>query len=260
MSPLPRALLLSWVAALLLGTGCGFSYSYRYPSHHHVTGISFYEVLSPYGDWIVIQPYGRVWRPYRHMVGVDFRPYVTGGRWIYTEYGWVFDTDWEWGWVPFHYGRWLYAGAEGWIWVPDTIWGPAWVEWRAGGGYVGWAPLPPPVVGVQVTPSLWVFVNARDFPDGRHRSRVVIGPREHPATAVIPPRPTHDGHAWYVGPSRDWVSHESSVTVTPRPYRRPESPPSVGTPGGAPPPGQEHGASPGRPPPPGRSGQHGGKD
>ena len=29
----------------------------------------------------------------------------------------------------------------GWVWVPGYEWGPAWVSWRTGGDYVGWAPL-----------------------------------------------------------------------------------------------------------------------
>jgi hypothetical protein len=29
------------------------------------------------------------------------------------------------------------------VWVPGRDWGPAWVSWRTGGDYVGWAPLPP---------------------------------------------------------------------------------------------------------------------
>jgi hypothetical protein len=187
----------------------------------------------------------------------------------------MFETDWAWGWAPFHYGRWFYSGeVHGWVWVPDTVWGPAWVEWRAGGGYVGWTPLPPPVVvSVHITPPIWVFVTAQHFPHGQHRERVVIGPRAHPATSVIPPRHTPDGHAWYVGPSRDWVVHQGSVKVHPRSYRRPDPlPPSAleppkdswtrpppsgkptrpgpsapgrdNPPAKSPPPGKPHGASP----------------
>ena len=37
----------------------------------------------------------------------------------------------------------------GWCWVPGYTWGPAWVSWRYGDGYCGWAPLPPDsLVGV----------------------------------------------------------------------------------------------------------------
>ncbi len=36
------------------------------------------------------------------------------------------------------------------MWFPgtDLDWGPAWVSWRTGGDYIGWAPLPPRGVGV----------------------------------------------------------------------------------------------------------------
>ena len=77
------------------------------------------------------------------MVGDDFSPYATGGDWLQTEYGWTWISDWDWGWAPFHYGRWLAVAERGWCWMPGTLWGPAWVSWRAGGGYVGWAPLAP---------------------------------------------------------------------------------------------------------------------
>ena len=45
----------------------------------------------------------------------------------------------------FHYGRW-YRDSVGWVWVPGYDWGPAWVCWRQGDGYCGWAPLPPAAV------------------------------------------------------------------------------------------------------------------
>lgn len=60
-----------------------------------------------------------------------------------TEYGWTWVSDWDWGWAPFHFGRWAVMTGLGWGWVPGTQWGPAWVSWRAGGGFVGWAALPP---------------------------------------------------------------------------------------------------------------------
>jgi hypothetical protein len=216
---LPLAVLLASSA------GCGFHYHYSHAARP-AARVSFYEVLSPYGEWFVLQPYGPVWRPHRHVVGVGFTPYVTGGRWVYTEHGWIFETDWAWGWAPFHYGRWLYLGVgEGWVWVPDTVWGPAWVEWRYGPGYVGWVPLPPPnvTVVVRVYEPRWYFVAVRHFPNGWHHKHVEIrmGPHEHPATAVIPPRHAPDGHAWYVGPAPDWVSREGAVEVRPKKYPRP---------------------------------------
>ncbi len=72
-----------------------------------------------------------------------WRPYCQGGRWIYSDYGWYWHSDYSWGWAPFHYGRWFSHPRWGWCWRPDTIWGPSWVSWRYTDAYCGWAPLPP---------------------------------------------------------------------------------------------------------------------
>ncbi len=109
-----------------------------------VTDAEIDTTLSPYGQWIETEEYGRVWRPDATVVGVDFTPYETCGTWVYTDYGWTFNCDWDWGWLPFHYGQWTWID-DGWSWVRDYTWSPAWVEWRSGGGYVGWRPLAPRV-------------------------------------------------------------------------------------------------------------------
>lgn len=99
---------------------------------------TFYDDLSPYGEWIDNPDYGYVWHPDVN----DFRPYSSGGHWVWTdEYGWMWASDYEWGWAPFHYGRWVADNYYGWMWVPGYEWSPAWVEWRTGGDYYGWAPL-----------------------------------------------------------------------------------------------------------------------
>jgi hypothetical protein len=103
---------------------------------------TFYDDLSPYGDWINYPGYGYVWMP---DAGPDFRPYSTNGNWVYTDAGWTWSSDYSWGWAPFHYGRWFYEGGYGWMWVPGNEWAPAWVSWRGGGDYYGWAPLGPDV-------------------------------------------------------------------------------------------------------------------
>src|SRR5262249_7535871 len=120
----------------------------------------FQETLAPYGEWIVVAPYGRVWSPRMGEVGPDFRPYYTRGHWVHTSYGWSFESDWDWGWIPFHYGRWYLDSGYGWVWVPGKSWAPAWVTWRYGGGYVGWAPLQPAgsaIVAESYNPT-WCFV------------------------------------------------------------------------------------------------------
>ena len=102
----------------------------------------FQTALAPYGGWDYDSSYGYVWSPSASIVGAAFSPYATGGHWALTEYGWTWVSDWNWGWAPFHYGRWI-TRAGRWSWVPGSMWGPAWVSWRSGGGYVGWSPLPP---------------------------------------------------------------------------------------------------------------------
>ena len=103
---------------------------------------TFYNELQPYGTWVDDPNYGDVWIP---NVDEDFKPYATNGHWIVTEYGNTWESDYEWGWAPFHYGRWRFDDYYGWEWIPGSEWGPAWVNWRTGGGYYAWAPLGPRV-------------------------------------------------------------------------------------------------------------------
>jgi len=130
----------------------------------------FYEPLGPYGYWVDLPNYGRCWYP--AYVGSDWRPYGEG-HWEWTDQGWYWVSDEPWGWATYHYGRWVLDSYYGWVWVPGTEWGPAWVAWREGGGYVGWAPLPPAydfaptgfivVEHVHWHPRSFVFVEHRHF-------------------------------------------------------------------------------------------------
>jgi hypothetical protein len=105
----------------------------------------FRGALDPYGNWVEDPTYGTMWVPSESVVGDDFMPYQTAGHWNYDdEYTWV--SDYDWGWAPFHYGRWVYEAPYGWSWIPGRTYAGAWVSWRYGygdWGYVGWAPLGP---------------------------------------------------------------------------------------------------------------------
>jgi hypothetical protein len=107
----------------------------------------FRGALSPYGSWVDDPTYGTVWVPSTSVVGNDFTPYVTDGRWAYddqSDYTWV--SDYDWGWAPFHYGRWVNIDGRGWGWIPGRRYAPAWVTWRVGApgfGFVGWSPMVP---------------------------------------------------------------------------------------------------------------------
>lgn len=102
----------------------------------------FQESLAPYGNWVEVDGYGTVWQPNVTIIDTTWRPYLNGGRWLYTQAGWYWASDYAWG-FTFQYGRWFFAPARGWCWWPNTVWGPSWVTWRSSPGFCGWAPLPP---------------------------------------------------------------------------------------------------------------------
>ena len=102
----------------------------------------FYESLYPYGNWLNISGEW-CWQPNAAVMSPDWAPYCRYGHWVDSDWGWCWVSDYSWGWAPFHYGRWFHHRTHGWCWVPDTEWGPAWVAWRKGDDFCGWAPLPP---------------------------------------------------------------------------------------------------------------------
>ena len=126
----------------------------------YISDQEFYDELQPYGTWISDPRYGNVWVPDAEE---GFRPYASRGHWVLTEYGNTWVSDYPWGWATFHYGRWRYDDYYGWEWIPGHHWAPAWVSWRHGGGYYGWAPLLPGISigisfggGYHVPDNYWV--------------------------------------------------------------------------------------------------------
>ncbi|HTH46513.1 MAG TPA: DUF6600 domain-containing protein [Candidatus Limnocylindria bacterium] len=103
----------------------------------------FYQELSPYGHWLMAEDNQWYWQPTVVVTSPAWRPYSDAGHWVSSDTGWYWSSDYPWGWAAFHYGRWQLHPHFGWIWLPDREWGPAWVVWRNGGDYCGWAPLPP---------------------------------------------------------------------------------------------------------------------
>lgn len=176
----------------------------------------FEQNLGDTGDWVQIDGV-RAFRPSVQLVGGDFVPYASHGHWVSTEAGWSFSSTLPFGWATFHYGRWWLDPTWGWVWVPDTVWGPSWVDWRFGGGYAGWAPLPPShFVGLHRP--RWFFVEAPYFGSDalfRHavpRARIEV---VFSTSAPVPTRTWH-GATWYAGPAWRDVVH---VAVAP-PQRR----------------------------------------
>ena len=97
-------------------------------------GPDFYTELAPYGSWYDDRTYGYVFAPSIP----NYTPY-SNGHWKNTEYGFTWVSGDPFGWATDHYGRWVWVNR--WVWAPDTTWGPAWVQWRVGAGWAGWAPL-----------------------------------------------------------------------------------------------------------------------
>ncbi len=103
----------------------------------------FFDSLHPHGIWMDVSPFGPVWRPHVSVKDPAWRPYCHGGKWTRQNNAWHWNSEYEWGWAPFHYGRWIYGTGLGWIWIPGRQWSAAWVSWRNTTTHYGWAPMPP---------------------------------------------------------------------------------------------------------------------
>jgi hypothetical protein len=134
--------------------------------------LEFQAALGPYGVWRRHPQFGEIWEP--RGVPRGWRPYEYG-HWLYTEeWGWYWISDEveeDWGWVAYHYGRWVSEHGR-WFWVPGDEWAPAWVDWRYGNDYVGWAPLPPDelIDTYEDQPGYWMFLPPRYLVSPRPRS------------------------------------------------------------------------------------------
>ena len=146
----------------------------------------FYDNLSSQGNWIDVADYGYCFQPNVGADNPNWRPY-TDGYWAYTEDGWTWVSYEDFGWATYHYGRWTRLTDYGLIWVPGDEWAPAWVSWRTGGDYVGWAPLPPSAnrvyegraitghvdIDFDIGPRCYNFVDLRYFGEPVLRSRII---------------------------------------------------------------------------------------
>ncbi len=187
----------------------------------------FRPTLDPYGTWIDDEKYGTVWVPNRDAVGPDFAPYVSAGHWALTDDGdWIWQSDYPFGGVVFHYGRWVWVPGTGWAWVAGRRYANAWVTWRVSTddyGYIGWAPMAPawgwyggsaislwwyPPTAYVFCPNRYAFsyrvhsyivhdryvihdvaAHTRNYSDGRVQ-HVAAQPRVLPANSAAPRGPT----------------------------------------------------------------------
>jgi hypothetical protein len=148
----------------------------------------FHGTLDAHGRWVEDPVYGTVWAPNPTEVGADFSPYETAGHWVYDDDDYVWVSDYDWGWAPFHYGRWVLTDG-GWVWIPGRVYAGAWVDWRfgyPGWAYVGWGPAYPtfiwragvPVGYVAVAPAAHFYYCAHgDIFAPSIGARIVTGPQ-----------------------------------------------------------------------------------
>jgi hypothetical protein len=148
----------------------------------------FHATLDPHGAWVDDPTYGTVWVPNAAEVGADFSPYETAGHWAYDDDDYVWVSDYDWGWAPFHYGRWILT-PRGWVWIPGRTYAGAWVNWELGApgwAYVGWGPMYPGFIwrgGIAVgyvaanVPGHYYYVAHGDIFAPSIGARVVVGPQ-----------------------------------------------------------------------------------
>lgn len=95
-----------------------------------------------YGEWLWDRFLGYVWRPFldnRSYPDGDWMPYYQG-RWTSVQ-GQLFWVPSEpWGWIPYHLGIWMWNKKWGWVWIPGSVFSPAWVDWSFQQGYFCWRP------------------------------------------------------------------------------------------------------------------------
>ena len=184
----------------------------------------FYTSLSPYGTWMEIGFGSPVWRPTN--IRRSWSPY-SQGQWIYTDYGWYWDSFEPFGEVVYHYGRWYFDDYYGWIWIPDDEWAPAWVDWRYDDDYIGWAPLSPYAlfsinIGIHYTYDYyvpyyhWNYVQYNHFCDDNVYN-YYVGPkykyRVHNNTKMRTNYSYHNGRVRNEGVDFDRIRERSGRTI-----------------------------------------------
>ncbi len=99
-------------------------------SPNYTSGLSS---LYDYGAFYPCQ-FGNCWRPYG--VGLGWSPFDSGYFYNDPWLGTSFIGNQPWGWLPYHYGGWLFDPTFGWLWSPNSFGGSGLY-----GGYPGYLPV-----------------------------------------------------------------------------------------------------------------------
>ena len=206
----------------------GTGYNSTYPEYN-------VDDLNQYGEWVDVNPYGRVWYP---SVVNDWQPF-TNGHWTWDGSDWVWVSYEPFGWIVYHYGSWENSPEYGWIWIPtNEEWSPANVQWIDYGDNVGWAPRrannrswPEPWENNNMNP--WMVVKMGDFNRENitsYRERNVTRVENVNQTPIQRRQPDVKTVQRYVKDPIGVVKFEREPVVTNNPPLRTKTPPERTTP------------------------------
>ena len=117
---------------VLLGVArAGMNEDSKYTEKGQADFDTFLQLLNPYGTWSKVDD---LWA----YTPSDHQPPYTSGRWIYTEYGWLWKGARPHSWATEHYGYWKRGGDKVWRWFPGPMWLPETIEMRQTPDYIGW--------------------------------------------------------------------------------------------------------------------------
>lgn len=74
--------------------------------------------LNYYGAFTNIAGYGTMWQPFFSGIGWD--PFMDGAWSWAPGMGYGFVSAYPWGWLPYHYGNWMFIPNYGWMWQPGS--------------------------------------------------------------------------------------------------------------------------------------------
>jgi hypothetical protein len=114
--------------------------------------------------------------------------------------------------------------------VPQIQWAPAWVTWREGNGYVGWAPLPPSArvssggyveVHETVVAPRFVFVQESHMLEPVHPKTVIVNNQTvvNKTVNITRIQVVNNNTVINQGPRTEIIEHASGKTVTPTPIQ-----------------------------------------
>ncbi|MCX8028298.1 MAG: hypothetical protein N3A62_10675 [Thermodesulfovibrionales bacterium] len=85
-----------------------------------------------YGKWVYLSDYGYCWMP--TVVNINVWSPFSCGKYIRRHGREIWISCEPWGWVPYHYGRWIVHSYYGWLWVPPVrqrvVWHPVSVSYH----------------------------------------------------------------------------------------------------------------------------------